>query len=452
MRAGAYLAAVTLAVGLMAGGVGLLWAATPAQAQQSASDDIEKRRLALLRQMLNQPSNTNLAFEYIRLSEQVGDYEGAVSTLERLQIYMPNTPQIQLQLGMLYYRLGAYDVARSYLAQALANPAATPELTSQAKLYLQQLQMTAEPPPFSGTLFSGIQWESNANYGPATNNVTLNGADFTLNNQATNQSDWSVLTIGSLHYSHDMHNQGDRFEFDLLGYSTEHFDLHYINLNFLEAAVGPSYNMKRWGLDNSRLFFYALGDLSWLGSDFYFGAPGAGVRVLSYGADRAIVDMRLETRIRQFTNSYNYPTNTDWNGAQTRANVTYSYFLTPGIVLTTQAQVQREASDKAYDANWGLSLNGGLAWTFSNPLKPSGRAWTWQISGGGLLRDYDQPDYSMSTENERDRVWWARTAMVIPVSDTLALIPQVQYTDQNSNYVLRRYDDLSTLVGLQKTF
>jgi Flp pilus assembly protein TadD len=72
-----------------------------------------KRRQDLLRLMLQDPSNLDVAVEYASLSSQVGDYEAAVSTLERMLIFAPNTPRLQLELGILYYRLGSYEVSRS---------------------------------------------------------------------------------------------------------------------------------------------------------------------------------------------------------------------------------------------------------------------------------------------------------------------------------------------------
>ncbi len=144
---------------------------------------IEARRDVLLKQMIARPNDLDLAFEYATLSSQVGDYEGATSTLERMLIYAPNTPRLQLELGVLYYRLGAYDVARAYFEQALANPSVPPSVAEQIRLYLQQLALAADPPPFSATIFSAIRWESNANAGPGTQNVTLNGINFTLDQQ-----------------------------------------------------------------------------------------------------------------------------------------------------------------------------------------------------------------------------------------------------------------------------
>ncbi|HET7448790.1 MAG TPA: hypothetical protein VFJ49_12930 [Methyloceanibacter sp.] len=67
-------------------------------------------------------------------------------------IYAPSTPRLQLELGVLYYKIGAYDVARNYFEQALANRNVQPEVAQQIKLCLQQLSLIADPPPFSANL------------------------------------------------------------------------------------------------------------------------------------------------------------------------------------------------------------------------------------------------------------------------------------------------------------
>ena len=38
--------------------------------------------------MLQDPSNLDVAFEYASLSSQVGDYEAAISTLERMHAHL----------------------------------------------------------------------------------------------------------------------------------------------------------------------------------------------------------------------------------------------------------------------------------------------------------------------------------------------------------------------------
>src|SRR5262245_53489364 len=221
-----------LAAALAAAAVLVVGAVAPANSAESSSavqrlsgDELEARRQALLRQMVANPGDLDLAFQYAELSAQAGDYEGAISTLERMLIYAPDTPRLQLELGILYYKIGSYDVARSYFATVLANPNVPPQIASQVRVYIQQVAVEAEPPPFSGSWYTGIRWESDANSAPANQTVTLNGIDFTLDDTAVAASDWSVLNVGNLHYSYDLKNQGDRLEFDALAYNASDFAL-----------------------------------------------------------------------------------------------------------------------------------------------------------------------------------------------------------------------------------
>ncbi|MEG6509727.1 surface lipoprotein assembly modifier [Methyloligella sp. 2.7D] len=423
-----------------------------AEISRLTPEQLDARREALLEQMLERPNDLDLAFQYVELSEAAGDYEGAVTTLERMLIFSPNTPQLQLKTGLLYYKLGAYETSRSYLEQTLSNPATPPDVAKTVRLYLEQLSLSVEPAPFEAQIFSALRWESNANAGPASRTVTLNGLPFTIDEQSSGQSDWSSLNVGTVHYSYDRERQGDTFDFDFLAYSSTHFELSDVDLNVLEVTAGPSYNLRRFGVNNGRLYVYAIGDLTYLGGDYYFGAPGAGTRLYTFANERSLLDVRLETRYRDFQNSNELPTNSLWTGWQTRATTTYSYFLSPGVILTVEGQAQREAADADFYANWQIALTAGLAWSFESPLPNNRFPWTWQIGASVIAREYDAPDYTISTETEEDDTFWGRTALIIPVAETWSIIPQLEYRKQNSNYDIRNFDDLSTLVGIQKRF
>jgi tetratricopeptide (TPR) repeat protein len=68
-------------------------------AAQSFAASLDARRQAPLQQMLARPNDLDLAFEYAKLSTEAGDYEGAISTLERMLIYAPNTRRLQARVA-----------------------------------------------------------------------------------------------------------------------------------------------------------------------------------------------------------------------------------------------------------------------------------------------------------------------------------------------------------------
>ena len=106
--------------------IATLLAPADAVAQAPAGQEtatLEAQKEALFQQMLRNPANLDVTFAYADVSARLGDYEAAVSALERMLLFNPDLPRVQLELGALYFRMGSYDVARDYFDKAAAgNP------------------------------------------------------------------------------------------------------------------------------------------------------------------------------------------------------------------------------------------------------------------------------------------------------------------------------------------
>ena len=109
---------------------------------------LEAQKEALFQQMLRNPANLDVTFAYADVSARLGDYEAAVSALERMLLFNPNLPRVQLELGALYFRMGSYDLARDYFEKAAAaNP--PPEVRARIDEYLAQIDKASiAPSPF----------------------------------------------------------------------------------------------------------------------------------------------------------------------------------------------------------------------------------------------------------------------------------------------------------------
>jgi tetratricopeptide (TPR) repeat protein len=102
--------------------------------QQRASYD------AAFQATLDNPSNPETLVRFAELAIQIGDIEGAISALERLLLIDGNLPEVKLELGVLYYRLGAKDAAIMYLEAARAAPQAAKETRERAETFLKAAQ------------------------------------------------------------------------------------------------------------------------------------------------------------------------------------------------------------------------------------------------------------------------------------------------------------------------
>ena len=86
-------------------------AAPSATVAQPVSDAdrarLEVHKEALFQQMLSNPANLDVTFAYADVSARLGDYEAAVSALDRMLLFNPNLPRVQLEIGALYFRMGS---------------------------------------------------------------------------------------------------------------------------------------------------------------------------------------------------------------------------------------------------------------------------------------------------------------------------------------------------------
>jgi hypothetical protein len=85
---------------------------------------------------LGKPSDPEALAKFAELAVEVGDIEGAISALERLLLIDADQPEVKLELGVLYYRLGATEPARAYLEAARTSPSSSSETKARAETFL----------------------------------------------------------------------------------------------------------------------------------------------------------------------------------------------------------------------------------------------------------------------------------------------------------------------------
>ena len=109
----------------------------------SISDPEELRATQIERQkvfdsIIEDPTNLDNLFNYANLSILVGDLEAAIGVFEQMLIYKPDLPRIKLELGVLYFRLGAYASAKRYLDD-VENYNPPQEVREKVEIFLDQI-------------------------------------------------------------------------------------------------------------------------------------------------------------------------------------------------------------------------------------------------------------------------------------------------------------------------
>jgi tetratricopeptide (TPR) repeat protein len=439
--------------GLMAVAVALACAfVMPAWAAAAAGGSARAARQALFRQVLADPGNVKLALAYAKLAAANGDLEGAVSTLERLLIVAPDVAALDLELGTLYYQLGAYDVASSYFKAAIKAPDVTPAIKGAAAGYTVAAAQGGNADRNMASLTFGARYQTNANSGAESPLIDLNGVPFLLSPAAMAGADANGFVSANLHLSDDLHDQGDRFDTDISAYGALYAQQHDLDALAIEAKPGPVYNLKRFGIANSTLQVYGIFDGESLGGDPYYLAYGLGTALTAAIDPATQSHLRLEYRQETFENSALRPAVSDMDGARVRLSTDLRRQLNPALAFYASVYGERKAAVAADNADWEMGGAVGTTLNFSAPGGAPNGPWTFDLSLGALQRNFDGPDPSISADARRDTEGYVQGVLTVPMPEGWAAQAAIGYSRQVSTYSLYTFSDTSTSLALTKSF
>src|SRR5205085_680616 len=199
-RAAAWLVIAMLAVGLCA---------FDARAQLVSGQDrapLLAEQDQLFQRMLREPGNLDVAFAYAAVSAKLGDNEAAVTALERMLLFNPNLPRVELELGALYFRMGSFELARDYFDKAIAaNP--PPDVRIQVNRYLDEIAAQQSASRLTGYVFFGAQYQSDANVAPGSPLIRSPIGDVLLSSEFVKRHDVNIFGSGGFFYTYDLGTQ-----------------------------------------------------------------------------------------------------------------------------------------------------------------------------------------------------------------------------------------------------
>jgi tetratricopeptide (TPR) repeat protein len=189
--------------GALAGALGLCSEAWAQGAAPGTDPQLLNQFDQAFKSMLANPADLDITFRYAELAIQIGDFEAAISALERMLLFNPDLPRVRLELGVLYFRLGSYAVARSYLQRATEGENVPDDVRARVAVYLAEIDRRLSPHQFAGSLYGGLRYQTNANAGPERAAVSVLGLPFDLDNRFQMKNDWNVFLSGSLRHTYD---------------------------------------------------------------------------------------------------------------------------------------------------------------------------------------------------------------------------------------------------------
>lgn len=425
----------------------VLGAPAPAQAQQTAAADADPEFNALFYDSLKRPADVELAYRLATRATQLGDYEAAIGVYERILFYNPKVVRVRLELGRLYYRLGAYESARAYLQPISGDAALSPSEQANVTAYLEEIERRLSTNQWSVYAQAGVRYQSNASYGPSSRIIIGDDVAALLPPSYASKADGNVFGLATVRHVYDFGNQrGDVWESNLNLYYSQQFQIQRLNLGFVEANTGPRLALAPDALPGSSVRPYVLAGGISLGGASYLGSYGAGVSVYLPFSPYFSIEPFVEARQRDYQNSSDYPTAGFQSGGMWTVGAGLFGRITEGV--SWRARLAYNDADATVPWYAYENFNVDLAL----PVEFQGlwgvKRWVVIPSAGYSYYGYDAANPFVSRFIPRtDDQYRVGIALDVPIHEQFGLLTQVQYTWASSSLPNYSFDNFSVSIG-----
>jgi tetratricopeptide (TPR) repeat protein len=421
--------------------VALFATSEPSRAQEPT----EQEQQRLYQQMVRHPTNYAITYEYVKVATARGNYEAAIGALERLLYYNPNLGKVKYELGALYYRMGVYDMAKRYFREALETRDLDDATRAQIEASLANADKQTQPSRLSVFAQTGLRYQTNASYLPSSGVVQFSGQDFGLGPTQGAKSDWNWFGLLGVGHDYDLPGTGAVLETRFVGYDTEQFQLHDLDVGLFEVSVGPRMALAPNVLPGITVKPYVVGGDTWVGGAPYFASEGAGVSVGIPATAKLSFEPYFEWREVEVNDTLQFPEY--GTGSWSTLGTTSSYIVSDQVKIDARAYYRRGVAAADYQDFSEAGAEIALLYQFAPPVPSIPRAWSVAPFGRFIRTAFDAPDPSINPSIARiDNDWAAGVILGMPITANFGISSTVEYDLTDStlpNYTLRNFSILS---------
>lgn len=413
----------------------------------ASKDALTAAQRDLYARLLERPDDPRLMFEYARISAQLENYEGAISTLERLLLFRPGDAGAQAELGALYFAIGSYAAAKLYFEQALSDPALSPDRRARIDEFLAEIERRTATHRYAGEVSLGLIYSTNASFGPDRDEFdAVDGGALRVSESET--PDLGTRVRAALFHSYDLGGPTeDRWdtEADLDGrwYSDSG------SLNFVSGAVrtGPrvSVDPRQAGLQLRP--FVELGLFS-ADDRLTSSTAGGGLEARAALGDRWAASGELRAVWRAFAEAENE----DFDGLELRALAAARYTPTRDLAFRLIALAEREDAEIAEGRSTAGGLQASVSLAYDSPLSVIDEKWRLDLNASAVYRRFDAPQEAVETGDRDQLDLTVGLTQRIQITDTVGVLAEIDYQVREASAEINEFDAITAGLSLSFRF
>ncbi|WP_428249886.1 tetratricopeptide repeat protein [Ferrovibrio sp.] len=432
--------------------IGSLLCAEPATAQQQINYSPEYD--AAFKAMLSDPGNLDKTFAFAGEAIKAGDLEGAVAALERMLFINPNLPRIQLELGALYFRLGSYEAARAYFLTVKDDPNAPAEVKTKVDSFLAEIDNRQKRHKWSGSVFAGVRWQSNANTASADGVVSVQGVASTLDSQFTQKKDWNAFAAVSAKHTYQMDQAlPDTWDTSITTFGSRQAAQKTVDVSLGEITTGPS--LKIFPGNDYDLTFRPYGLITYVAIDDVrdFFSPGAGASLTATLNPLTLAELTTEWRDKRYRNSFKSPSKSDRDGLERALRARIVRVISEDLSINLGGSLTKQETQADAQGSFEYSWSFGAAWNFDSPIDKTMPRWTLIGSVTRAFTPYETQDATIDPNITRfDKDWRFSVTQAIPINKDWTVIAMAARTIRSSSLPNYQYTNNAMTLGVSYRF
>jgi tetratricopeptide (TPR) repeat protein len=400
---------------------------------------------AAFAEVLKDPGNLEKNLAYARALITEGDVEGAVAVLERLVLLFPDRADLQLSLGKLYTKLGSNAAAAQAFDAAIAAPVGTPEIRAEAKTLRQRELAKTAPSHFAGSIYAGMQYQTNANAGPDAARIRSDGTLIHRPGDSDPDDDASGVVGFNLAHVYDFGLQnGLALESHFSGFGQAFVDHDEFDTVHANGQVGLGFAPVPGTWSTFRLQPRVNFEGAFTNGEWLEGGGGAGIGMKTGLSDTLILEAGYDFTYRNYDHVSNLGDTQEYTGLEQDGVVSLTWVPWAGGTLIGAVGGRSVDTEKDFLDYSGVQASLGGYQSYRSPIAFLQQDWLAGLSAAYESRWYKSPDDAVDPNVTRhDNVWQFDATNTIPLSEAWSLTQQVEYLLLDSNLRNYSYDNVT---------
>lgn len=444
----------------------LLCASTLAIAQEApVIHAIDSQVNEAFRQVLKDPSDQDAGQRYARLLISAGNYEGGIAALERQLLSPDPHPSIRLELGVLYYRLGSYQMSESLLQQALSDTRLSDEQRAVAERLLRDVSARNQPSQLSGSIMVGLRRQTNPSARSEADQVYSAGALVPLLPGFKPKADNDLQLTARLDHRYDLGWQNEAtlvssFTGQIVNFQSSsgrqlraNQEQPY-NLAWAEFTTGVRFKPSAASLPGWYIRPYLiLTELAAQGHR-YLSNQGLGLESEYRISEKTLTSAIYEYRDYKYSERIDIPNAAQLAGPDNHLRFQLAHELAAGHFISATLGLRKHQTGRDYYDYDGQELRLTYSTSFASPISGTvGSYWHSALWTGVASRKYGGPDPSIhSGITRKDDDWRVGASLSIPISSDWSLLMQLEQARTHSNIPNYQSKNTSSLGALVYRF